>query len=390
MAFERRCRLTKAGKTDSLLESASRAWAMAAIGSGSWDEAIAATGEGVRARMGLMFSPGESWRARQINGFLGAPREVTAEYAAHWIQRDVWIKASSADPEFQFAGSVKAGSDVLTEKALLRTDFYNDFCRRWGGHDIVSLHVCDTRDPIAMPAYLSFYRSKEEGMFGDAAKRFLQDLWPHVQRSIHAYWRLERAKAAEVAEPDLLSPIPSAIFVAREDGMVDYANPAAIAVLRDFAGRGAGQRVLAALPGMTQAELRSALQQCSRGLSYGRTTTAFRRDGSATRLNFSFVPIAGDPAYSLQWPHSCALISIDRVDAAQAVEQQLQAFCVGNALTRKEATVLAMLVKGIDVPTIADSLGLGYATARTHVASILAKTNSARQTELLAKVLGSG
>lgn len=362
---------------------------MAAIGSGSWDDAVAQTAKGLQTEMGLMFSPGESWKARQINGFLGAPRDVTPEYAEHWIQRDAWILASATDPGFQLAGAVRVGSEVLPERELLRTEFYNDFCRKWGGHDIVSLHVCDARDPIAMPTYLSFHRSKAEGLFDESSKRFLQALWPHIQRSIHAYWRLEGARAAETAEPGLLGPIPSAILVVREDGTIDYANPAGVSVLRNFGERGVGGRALNALPGMTQAELRTALHQCTKGLSYGRTVTATGNDSARTRLHLNFVPIAADPAYSTQWPHSCALISIDQVDVEQDVQQRLQAFSAENGLTRKEAAVLALLIKGVDVPAIADALGLGYATARTHVASIRAKTHSARQTELLAKVLGA-
>ncbi len=362
---------------------------MAAIGSGTWDEAVAATGKGVKSQMGLMFSPGESWKARQINGFLGAPREVVSEYAAHWIQRDAWMKAAADSGKFRFAGAVLSGNEVLPEKELLRTDFYNDFCRRWGGYDIVSLNICDASDSIALPTYLSFHRSKEEGFFDDTTRRFLLDLWPHIQRAVQTYWRLEKARAYEIA-PGLLEQIPSAVFVVRLDGKLDYANPAGASILRSLGERGSGGRLISALPGIPQAEFKGALHQCTRGLSYGRAATVAKGDGSAVRLHLNFVPVVADPALALHWPNSCALITIDQVDVAWDVQQRLQQFCASKGLTRKESAVLALLIQGLDVPTIADVLRLGYATARTHVASILAKTGCSRQTELLAKVLGAG
>lgn len=371
------------------LEEASRAWAMAAIGSTTWDEAVAATAKGVRSEMGVMFSPGESWRARQVNGYLGAPKDVTAEYASHWIHRDAWIQASASDPEFQLAGAIKTGSEVISERELTRTDFYNDFCRGWGGHDIACMHVCDGRDPIAMPTYLSFFRSKREGLFDLAERHFLRELWPHVHRAVQTYWRLEKARLTEVAEPGLLGPIPIALFVVRADGALDYANAAGLSFMRSFGGRGAGGRVLITLPGMTHAEFKTALLQCAKGMSYGCAATVSQNPGTATRLRLKFIPIAADPTYSLHWPHSCALIYVDEMDVAKDVRLRLDEFCAKNDLTKRESAVLALLIKGTDVPSIADALGLGYATARTHVASILAKTNSARQTELLAKVVGA-
>ena len=379
----------RANNVERHLEEASRAWAMAAIGSKTWDEAVAATGKGGRSEMGLMFSPGESWRARQVNGYLGAPRETTAEYASHWIHRDAWVQATASDPAFLLAGAIRTGSEVLSEKELTRTDFYNDFCREWGGHDIACMHVCDRQDPIAMQTYLSFFRSRGEGLFDPSTKRFLGELWPHVQRAVKTYWRLEKARLAEGAEPGLLELLPMALFVVRADTTLDYANAAGLAFMRSFGGRGAGGRVLTTLPGMTQAEFKEALLQCAKGMSYGCAATVSKNPGTATRLRVNFVPITADPTYSVHWPHSSALVYVDEMDVAQDVRQRLDEFCVKNELTRKESAVLALLIKGMDVPSIAEALDVGYATARTHVAAILAKTNSARQTELLAKAVGA-
>jgi DNA-binding NarL/FixJ family response regulator len=96
-----------------------------------------------------------------------------------------------------------------------------------------------------------------------------------------------------------------------------------------------------------------------------------------------------DPVFASLWPNSCALITVDQEDPDKDVQRRLQVFCISYRLSKKESEVLALLIKGWDVPAVADALGLAYSTARTHVASILGKTQSSRQTELLAKVFGT-
>lgn len=371
------------------LAQASQAWAMAAIGSATWDEAVAATAKGLQADGGVIFSPGDRWRARQLAAFHGTLVESSAEYAAHWIHRDAWTLAAKDKPEFQRAGAVAIGSEILPEKALWRTDFYNDFCKPWGTCELVSLKVCDDSDRTALQTHLSFFRNEGDGHFDDSAKRLLLDLWPHIQRAVHTYWRLEKAREAEVTGSGLLDSIPSAIFVLWSNGNVDYANPAGISLLRDFGERGAGERMINTLPGMLHGELRDALCQCSIGLSYGRAAFATNRAGSRVRLRLSFTPIVNDPVFTSLWPNSCALITVDQENADKDVQRRLQLFCVSYRLSKKESEVLALLIKGWDVPAVADALGLAYSTARTHVASILGKTQSSRQTELLAKVFGT-
>ncbi len=55
-------------------------------------------------------------------------------------------------------------------------------------------------------------------------------------------------------------------------------------------------------------------------------------------------------------------------------------------LTKAEATLLSRLEAEIPLPMAAEQLGISYETARTHVKSILQKTGTKRQSEILALV----
>jgi DNA-binding CsgD family transcriptional regulator len=58
-------------------------------------------------------------------------------------------------------------------------------------------------------------------------------------------------------------------------------------------------------------------------------------------------------------------------------------------LTRREASLAALLARGIDMEDAAARLGIGIGTARSYVKQIFAKTDTHRQAELVALLLRS-
>jgi NarL family two-component system response regulator LiaR len=74
--------------------------------------------------------------------------------------------------------------------------------------------------------------------------------------------------------------------------------------------------------------------------------------------------------------------------APEAVEAlvapEAQAAELGKDLTRRELDVLALLVKGLNNPEIADRLCLSRATVKVHVSNILAKFGVSNRAEAIA------
>ncbi|KVO49836.1 hypothetical protein WT18_32760 [Burkholderia stagnalis] len=58
-------------------------------------------------------------------------------------------------------------------------------------------------------------------------------------------------------------------------------------------------------------------------------------------------------------------------------------------LTRREATLAALLARGIDIAEAASQMGIGIGTARAYLKQILAKTNTHRQAEMISLLLRS-
>jgi DNA-binding CsgD family transcriptional regulator len=58
-------------------------------------------------------------------------------------------------------------------------------------------------------------------------------------------------------------------------------------------------------------------------------------------------------------------------------------------LTRQEARLALLLAEGSELREAAESLGIGYETARSHLRSALAKAGVRRQGQLVAQVVAS-
>ena len=61
-----------------------------------------------------------------------------------------------------------------------------------------------------------------------------------------------------------------------------------------------------------------------------------------------------------------------------------------DSLTQREQEILALLIQGADNATVANRLGISYATVRTHVRSILAKLDVHTRLEAVAKAIQWG
>lgn len=85
---------------------------------------------------------------------------------------------------------------------------------------------------------------------------------------------------------------------------------------------------------------------------------------------------------------ACSGRSTLAAEAVQALIQPAQdAIAAGSELTAREHEVLALMVKGLTNPEIADRLVVSRATAKAHVSNVLAKLGAANRAEAVGLAL---
>lgn len=267
--------------------------------------------------------------------------------------------------------------DIFTGEELDREPFYTEFCRPrgfgWAAGTIINVPNGD------MMVY-SFDRRFDAGPFERHFIGFLDGLRPHLARAglMSARLQLERAKSSVGTLAAL--GLPAAIL--RSDGRVIAANPLLEGMSRHVrigafdrmhllnkqadTLYAAGVRQLENLP--TRGVLSLALPSLEMEMAVMHLFP-IRRAARDIFNNAACIAIITPLAKPL--PPSESLLS-GLFD-----------------LTPAEARVARGLVCGGTTRSVAENLGIGYETVRNHLKTVLAKTGTHRQADLIALLAGT-
>jgi DNA-binding CsgD family transcriptional regulator len=162
------------------------------------------------------------------------PIMAESQYLSYYHRVDVWFAATGGKPELK----TKLNTDVLSERAMLNSEFFVDFCRHYGLY-----HAALASFPIA-PNHVgcvNIMRPHSGRAFRDSDRRRLDTLLPHIQRALQIRYRLRQQGILGVGFAALDSLTFSAL-VCDGRGHVLFANSAAEAQATARKGLGLGSR----------------------------------------------------------------------------------------------------------------------------------------------------
>jgi DNA-binding CsgD family transcriptional regulator len=338
---------------------------------------------------------GASLAAVHVHGHAGDPEPATTlgswgrrsppglrDYESYFSSRNVWLQRGG---HLLKPGAILTGEEMCSDEVLLRSEFYLDFLRP---RDIrYSIRAVLTADPEPL-AYLSAGRPHRSRPFGDAQRRLLAVVVPHLMQAVRIQARLESTQAGRHAVSSTLERLPLAvIFLDRRCRVVEM-NSSARRIVETGDGLRLVRGVLVAVDTRAEVQLQqmifgAAAVNSGRFLQHGGALMLPRPEGRHA-LSAMVAPtgVAG------LFPASrSARVVVLIEEPERRTTAPFAAFSESYRLSPAEAGLTARLVDGLSVRQAAEVLGISDNTARTHLKHIFAKTGSRRQADLVRRAL---
>jgi DNA-binding CsgD family transcriptional regulator len=316
------------------------------------------------------------WLSRTAN----FDQRAVAEYDAYYHQRNVWTGRIR-----QLAlGRIYVSEDLIADDDFVRTEYYQDWSRKVGCFYVTgTMFEMPTGDVCTFGVHRPFGQDR----YSPEDKVFVTGLVPHLARALEVRHLLSQAAVERQAALDVLDRTQVATLVVGRQGVIIYANRQAEALLR------AGDAI-ASVEGHLAASDRIASDRLAAYVRAATDSASGRESGKGggtvslprgERLPLSAMVAPFRPARDGFGPEVPAAILFIRDPEKPAPPMAMLQELFG--LTATEASVAALLADGQSIGAIAASHRISVNTARTHVKSVLAKTGTNRQAQLVSLIL---
>lgn len=322
---------------------------------------------------------GPSWLSHTRN----FDDEAKLTHAAHYHKVDVWIERAVHIEKSR----IFLSPELVPDADFAESEIYQDWSRRLGVFRVLGSVFDVGQGELAV---LGVHRSRRESEFVEEDRQALGLMFTHLRRAMQLRHRLAgRALDGEASLSALEHSGLGVLIVSRACDVL-YANSVALTVLK----RGDALRApLNKLSGITLAgtSALTALVHAAAGTAQGKALKSggalrLRRAG-ALPVTLFVAPFRPSPGFFGALEPAAILLVRDPelVTARTRVLRDLFGF------TATEAAVAALLAEGQSIDAVAAAQGgVSLNTARTHLKSLLVKTGTNRQAELVALVLQSG
>lgn len=271
--------------------------------------------------------------------------------------------------------------EVIPFEQLQQHDYYRQILvpLRWAD----ALQIVP-RAPTATEAGLvfAFYRFGEDLPFDADAHRLAQILLPHLADCVRNHFQVP---LQETVSPALraLDGFSTPCIVVAASGKCIHANLAAQSLLKQDQGLSVRNGVLSASDARTNKQLFDAIQRAAEaGAGSEPIETLLFADGPAPVLAIVAPLPAEDSAVRFE-DHACAAIYLVRVEGEQQYAAQARRAQLLFNLTGAETGILSLFLAGRSLSDIATERKTATITVRTQLKSIMHKTHSRHQLDLL-------
>jgi DNA-binding CsgD family transcriptional regulator len=272
---------------------------------------------------------------------------------------------------------------------------YGEFCQGRFFHewmqpqDWVDTASCVLEKSALSCSFLTILRKEGCGVVDDEMRQRMALVVPHVRRAVLIGRAIDLKTTEASAFADTLDAISAGMFLVDAGGRIVHANGSGQALLDERSVLRAGGGKLAAIEAGADKELNQTLALAGAG------DAAVGAKGIAVPLKARngehyvahALPLTSGERRRAGAGHAAtAALFVHKAELAFSSAPETIARLY--RLTPTELRVLLAIVEVGGVPEVAEALGIGEATVKTHLHRLFAKTGTTRQAELIKLVAG--
>jgi len=304
-------------------------------------------------------------------------KDSVRDYETYYCQFDEW---TSRFPKTTLPGKIIQGVEIWPEEDFRKSVFYNEFLKRFDVYELVGAVLASGSRNIFEA--LSFYRGPREAPIDKEQFAILQTITPHLQSAL-AIRRRFMALECKVSDLETaLDQLGTALVLLDEDAKPILVNRAARQIFDQRDGLYLYTARLSAESPTENGRLREIITKAilagrGKGVEHG-GATLISRTGKRP-LQVLAAPYLSQNSATPKG--AVAVVFISDPDQKPVLRSEILHELYG--LTPAEARLAVLLLDGKSLAETADSIGVTHETVRSQIKSVLHKTETARQGELI-------
>jgi DNA-binding CsgD family transcriptional regulator len=352
----------------------------------SWPRALEKTAAFVGGRGAALLARDSTRKTGNVAYRVGTDPRYSQTYFEEYIELDPLSAAYLALD----VGKAFIYSDFVPPPEFVETRFYQEWVRPQGW--VEKMFVTLERSGTTLASLAIFFHQSDhladgaarDGLADEAARRRLQLIAPHVGRAMLVGAAMERKATEAAALADTLDSVSTAMFLVDARGRIVHNNASGQALLDERCVMRAGSGKLAAIAADADRELNQTFALAGAGDAAvgvkGIAVPLAARDGE--RYVAHVLPLtSGERRRAGASYDAVAALFVRKAELG--IPSPPEAIARLYKLTPTELRVLLAVVEVGGVPEVAEELGIGEATVKTHLHRLFAKTETTRQADLV-------
>jgi len=345
-----------------------------------WAAVLQQLVQALRGNMATMHHQDVSSQDSSFSGLWNLDPAVIPPYIEYYGALNPFM---TTRPELIRTGAVNTDQMLCPDELLLRSEYYNDYLSELGVRHAIAATL---RSDGANSSNISIFRKLGAEPFGEQERKFLLTLVPHLQRAFQIHTRIQSLERKADAAADAIDQLTQGVVLLGVDGRVLLANGVATTLLSsEPALKLTARGLVAAVPSENK-----RLQQLIRGaLTTGKSLHAgggisISRNGLGRPLHVLVTPLRTS---AIHLGKDIPIVALFISDPDRKPISESQVFSLLYGLTQAESRLALLLAAGHSLKDAAEQLGVAQSTVRSQLKSILGKTNTSRQSQLVRLLL---